>query len=203
MEFPVSPLRLPVLESPRLRLRRLKLEDVPDVFQYNSDPEVVRYLLWTRHTSESETRADLQRVIERYGKTSDLRWGIELKSTGHIIGGCKLACRMEHKRAEVGYVLARPHWGQGYAAEAVREIAHYGFEFLELVRIEALTFAEHVMSGRVLDKCGFQVEGTLRSYELIKGNPTDLKMYSLLRSEFEAQSEKQKQNQMQNLETQR
>ena len=199
MDFPASPLGLPLLETPRLLLRKLKLEDVPDVFQYNSDPEVVRYLLWNRHTSESETRADLQRVIERYGKTSDLRWGIELKTTGRVIGGCKLACRMEHKRAEIGYVLARPHWGQGYAAEAAREILRYGFEELELGRIEALTFAEHAASGRVLDKCGFQSEGILRSYELIKGKPTDLKMYSLLRSEFEAQSK----NQRQNLETQR
>ncbi len=161
MDFPASPLGLPLLETPRLLLRKLQLEDVPDVFQYNSDPEVVRYLLWNRHTSESETRADLQRVIERYGKTSDLRWGIELKTTGRVIGGCKLACRMEHKRAEIGYVLARPHWGQGYAAEAAREILRYGFEELELGRIEALTFAEHAASGRVLDKCGFQSEGIL------------------------------------------
>jgi ribosomal-protein-alanine N-acetyltransferase len=179
-----SILQLPLLETPRLRLRKLTLKDVPDLFLYNSDPEVVRYLRWEPHQSEAETRADLQRVIDGYDKGTDLRWGVELKTTGQIIGSCKLDCRVENKRAEVGYVFARAHWGQGYAVEATLEILSYGFGELELNRIEALTSVEHHTSGRVLEKCGFQYEAVLRGYELVKGKFIDLKIYSLLRSEF-------------------
>ena len=183
-----TPLKLPLLETSRLRLRRLTRDDAPDVFLYNSDPEVVRYLLWTEHQSLAESRADIERVIKGYDKGSDLRWGIELKSTGRIIGGCKLTCVPEHRRAEVGYVLAREHWSQGYAQEAVRAILKHGFEVIDLNRIEALTFAEHAVSGRVLEKCGFQLEATLRGYELIKGNFTDLRMYSVLKTEWELET---------------
>ena len=178
-------LKLPLLETARLRLRKLTPGDAEDVFVYNSDPEVVRYLLWTEHRSLAESQADIERVIKGYDQGSDLRWGIELKSTGRVIGGCKLTCVLEHKRAEAGYVLAREHWGQGYATETVRAILQYGFYDLELNRIEALTFAEHTASGRVLEKCGFQCEGTMRGYELIKGAFRDLKMYSVLKGERE------------------
>jgi ribosomal-protein-alanine N-acetyltransferase len=181
-----SALQLPLLETARLRLRKLTVNDAPDVFLYNSDPEVVRYLLWTEHLSLAESQADIERVIKGYDKGSDLRWGIELKSTGRVIGGCKLTCVLEHKRAEAGYVLAREHWGQGYATETVRAILRYGFNDLGLNRIEALTFVEHAASGRVLEKCGFQLEATLRGYELIKGEFRDLKMYSVLKGEGKA-----------------
>lgn len=178
-------LKLPLLETPRLRLRKLTLDDAPDAFLYNSDPEVVRYLLWAEHKTLAESRADIERVMKGYDKGTDLRWGIELKSTGRLIGGCKLTCVLEHRRAEVGYVLARAHWGQGYAPEAVRAILQHGFTEIGLNRIEGLTFSEHAVSGRVLEKCGFQFEATLRGYELIKGEFTDLKIFSILRNEWE------------------
>jgi ribosomal-protein-alanine N-acetyltransferase len=177
-------LELPLLETPRLRLRKFTLQDAPGVFAYASDPEVVRYLLWAAHKSVAESQADLERVIKAYGSTTDLRWGIELKSTGRLIGGCKLTCQLAHQRAEVGYVLAREHWGCGYAAETVQAILRHGFTQIGLNRIEALTFAEHSASMRVLEKCGFQCEAILREYELIKGKLTDLRMYSMLRSEW-------------------
>lgn len=87
-----------------------------------------------------------------------------------------------HRRtAELGYYIAEEYWGRGIMTEAVRRICRYIFENSDIIRIFAEPFAHNAASCRVLEKAGFQYEGTLRSNAVKNGRVVDMKMYSLLR----------------------
>ena len=89
-----------------------------------------------------------------------------------------------HRRtAELGYYIAEAYWGKGMMTKAVRQICRYVFNNSDILRIYAEPFAFNAASCRVLEKAGFQYEGTLRSNAVKNGKVIDMKMYSLLKSE--------------------
>lgn len=98
----------------------------------------------------------------------------------------------EHASAELGYVLSRSYWGRGLMPEAVRAMIRFGFQRMDLNRIEARCIAKNTASARVMEKAGMTREGTLRESELIKGAFRDMKRYSILRREFEAATDRRR-----------
>jgi ribosomal-protein-alanine N-acetyltransferase len=84
-------------------------------------------------------------------------------------------------RAEIGYWLAKPYWGQGIMTDVVRAMCDFAFAEWDLVRIEAHTFAFNVASARVLEKNGFQFEGLLRKHRCKNGRFLDSRLYALTR----------------------
>lgn len=89
-----------------------------------------------------------------------------------------------HKRtAELGYYIAEEYWGKGIMTEAVKQICAYVFDTSDMIRIYAEPFAHNSASIRVLEKAGFQYEGTLRRNAVKNGRVIDMKMYSLLKEE--------------------
>ncbi len=176
-------MRVPTLRTDRLVLRSFRLDDAQAVFAYASDPRVTRYLRFTTHRSLADTRKFLKHVDKAHPGSP--LWAVTLCATGELIGGCGFGeYSRPNARAEIGYVLARAHWGRAYAAEAVCALLEYGFRRLKLERIHAQTFVENTRSGRVLEKAGLRYEGTLRAWERIKGRSRDMRMYSMVRSEF-------------------
>ena len=91
---------------------------------------------------------------------------------------------IHRQTAELGYYIAEEYWGRGIMTEAVEQICEYVFGKSDIVRIYAEPFAYNVASCRVLEKAGFQYEGTLRSNAVKNGKVIDMKMYSLLKSEI-------------------
>ncbi len=89
-----------------------------------------------------------------------------------------------HNSAELGYVLAQPYWGKGTTTEAAKKLIGFGFEKMDLVRIQARCFVENIGSERVMEKVGMTFEGTLRKAMFAKGKHQDLKVYSILKEEF-------------------
>lgn len=90
-----------------------------------------------------------------------------------------------HRRtAELGYYIAEEYWGKGIMTEAVKQICEYVFDKSDMIRIYAEPFAYNTASCRVLEKAGFQYEGTLRSNAVKNGKVIDMKMYSLLKMEM-------------------
>jgi ribosomal-protein-alanine N-acetyltransferase len=177
--------RLPDLETPRLRLRRLALADLDDVFAYTSDPEVARYIRRPLHTSRAEAEAYLAEQVAKYERGQVAPWGIEHRGDGTIIGTCGFFYwEPADRRAEIYYALARPYWGQGYMTEAAQAVVAFGFERMALERISISCWAENVASARVIEKLGCQLEGVLRHYIYCKGAFRDARMYSLLRAEY-------------------
>lgn len=91
-----------------------------------------------------------------------------------------------HRRtAELGYYIAEEYWGRGIMTEAVKQICEYVFDKSDIIRIYAEPFAYNTASCRVLEKAGFQYEGTLRNNAVKNGKVIDMKMYSLLKEEGE------------------
>ena len=90
---------------------------------------------------------------------------------------------IHRQTAEMGYYIAEEHWGKGIMTDAVKQICEYVFKHSDILRIYAEPFAYNIASCRVLEKTGFQYEGTLRNNAVKNGKVIDMKMYSLLREE--------------------
>lgn len=92
-------------------------------------------------------------------------------------------CENIHSRtAEMGYYIGESYWGNGYTTNAVRQACEYVFENSDIIRIFAEPFSDNVRSCRVLEKAGFQYEGTLHSNAVKNGKVLDMKIYALIRA---------------------
>lgn len=176
---------MPELSTPRLRLRRLTLRDAQDIYRYGRDPEVARYVLWDAHRSIGDSRAYLRYMMRRYHAREPASWGIEHRETGRVIGTIGFMwIQDENAAAEVGYSLAREYWNRGYMTEALKAVIRYGFDGLNLNRIEAQHETANPASGAVMRKCGMVHEGTLRSRLFNKGRYVDVELYAILRKDY-------------------
>jgi [ribosomal protein S5]-alanine N-acetyltransferase len=176
---------IPVLETERLILRKITLDDLEDMFEYGSDEEVSRYVTWDTHKTTNDTKDFIEFVLSKYEKGKVAPWGIELKETGKLIGTVDfVSWSPDHNNAEIGYVLSRAYWGMGITTEAAYELIRFGFEHMELVRIQARCFLKNIGSERVMEKLGMTFEGIVRKGMFAKGKHQDLKLYSILKEEF-------------------
>ena len=169
---------VPKIETERLILRKITLDDAEDMYLYASDEEVTRYVTWDTHSSLSDTIAFINTFLSQY----HVPWGIELKENGKFIGTVHFVWwQPEHHSAEIGYVLSKKYWGKGLITEAARAIISLGFENINLVRIQARCFVKNKASERVMQKLGMSFEGISRKAMYVKGEHKDLKVYSILK----------------------
>ena len=176
---------MPELKTPRLRLRRLTMRDAGDIYRYSRDPEVARHVLWDAHRSIGDSRAYLRYMLHRYRAHEPASWGIEELSTGRIIGTIGFMwIQQDNAAAEVGYSLARDCWNRGFMTEALGAVIQYGFDFMNLNRIEAQHETTNPASGAVMRKCHMCKEGTLRSRLFNQGKYVDVDLYAILRRDF-------------------
>lgn len=149
-----------ILETDRLVLRRLVMDDLDALFALYSDPEVRRYFP-EGTLSYEETRAELEWFLNGHPRHPELGlWATIYKPTDRFIGRCGLLPWMIDGRAEVeiAYMLARDCWGQGLATEAARVIRDYGFERLGLTRLICLIDRDNQASIRVAEHIGMRFE---------------------------------------------
>lgn len=176
---------LPTLDTDRLVLRKVRMDDAKDMFQYGSHPDVSKFTTWNQHESLADTREFIKFVLNRYDNKQTAPWGIEHKEDGKFIGTIDFGLwQPQHKSAELGYVISHDYWGNGLATEAALKIIAFGFQKMDLVRIQARCFTANAASSRVMEKVGMTFEGVLRKSWYLKGKHQDLKMYSILRDEF-------------------
>ncbi|MDP9454879.1 MAG: GNAT family N-acetyltransferase [Actinomycetota bacterium] len=174
----------PRLETGRLLLRALTPDDAAAIFAYASDPEVARYMVWEAHRSMEDTEAFLDLTMSHYESGDAPDWGMVYKGDGRLVGTCGfVAWERGHARAEAGYVLHRGYWGMGLTSEALRAMISFGFERMDLNRIEARCIAENSASARVMEKAGMSYEGTMRGREFLKGEYRDMKLYAILKDD--------------------
>ena len=107
-------------------------------------------------------------------------WAIR-NNHGELIGGTGVFGLTKGEKAEMGYWLAKPYWGQGIMTEVVRRLCEFAFDEYELRRIYAHAFATNPTSARVLEKAGFELEGTLRSHHFRDGKPDDVLFFGMMR----------------------
>lgn len=177
---------IPSFETERIILRKITMDDLEDMFEYGSDEEVSKYVTWDRHKTTNDTKEFIEYVLGRYENGELAPWGIELKENGKFIGTVDfVSWSPHHNNAEIGYVLSKPYWGKGITTEAANELIRFGFEKMDLVRIQARCFMENRGSERVMEKLGMTYEGVIRKGMFTKGEHRDLKLYSLLKEEFD------------------
>jgi [ribosomal protein S5]-alanine N-acetyltransferase len=183
----VFPSEFPVLETERLVLRQLEGGDAPAIFGIRSDPETMRYMETPPMADVSEAEVSLASVVEGFAAGDSLKWAVTLRGQGELIGMCALfRIQAESRRAEIGYYLARPHWGHGYNHEALTRIVEYAFNDLDLNRIEADLDPRNLASAKAVRRLGFVDEGLLRERWIVAGEVSDSLLVGLLRSDWEA-----------------
>lgn len=156
------------LESDRLILRPLAVEDAEEMLLFARDPEVTRYLPWSSNTDLSLVRSFLREQISRRRRNESLGFSVILRATGAMIGSTDL---MDLKRtkgeAELGYILARPYWNQGLMTESARLTLNYALTELGLTHVHSWADGDNAASRRVLEKIG--MAHTLTQTRLVKG----------------------------------
>lgn len=182
---------LPVIDTPRLQLRRMNSRDAADVFAYSQDEQVARHVLWDAQRSIGEARAYLRYMQRQYRQNQPASWGIVLRDTGRLIGTIGFMSYSEdHNSAEVGYSLSRDYWNLGLMSEALEACLRYAFETMGLHRVEAQYELSNPASGRVMEKCGLQKEGVLRGRLYNKGRYVDVCLCAILENEWRARHPK-------------
>lgn len=175
----------PVLETDRLILRQVYTYDAESVLRYLSDQEVMKYYGLEPFDTINDALDEISWYQSIFEENTGIRWGITIKNQNEVIGSCGFLNMVpKHYRSEIGFELSKDYWGQGIASEALKAICKYGFEQLNLQRIEALIEPPNQSSQRLVERLGFIREGLLRNYEFTSGKFDDLYMYSLLRKEF-------------------
>ena len=177
---------LPIIETERLLLRKITFNDADDIYEYTSDQLVSQYVTWDHHETIMDTKGFIHFVNQQYTLKKLAPWGIEYKDNGKLIGTIDfVSWQPKHFNAEIGYAIARPYWGQGMTTEATKALIDFGFTKMNVVRIQARCMIENIGSQRVMEKCGMSFEGIIRKAIFSKGKQHDLKLYSILKEEFE------------------
>lgn len=181
---------LPELTTHRLTLRKMMVIDTDDMYEYAGRPDVTKYLTWHPHPDRQYTREYLQYLGNRYAAGMFYDWAVIYEPDCKMVGTCGFTsfdCASDS--AEVGYVLNPEYWGKGIATEALERVLQFGFEQLQLHRIEARFIEENERSRHLMEKVGMQFEGIGREAMLVKGNYVNVGICAILRSEWEARQQ--------------
>ena len=177
---------LPTLASDRLVLRPFAPADADAVERLAGAREVADTTLNIPHPYPPGAAA-------AWIATHDAAWSTRAHLTlavapredpDALLGAVSLALALEHARGELGYWIAAPAWGRGYATEAARAMASHGFDALALRRVQARHFTRNAASGRVMQKLGMRFEGINRAAYRRWGRFEDVAMYAVLADEW-------------------
>jgi ribosomal-protein-alanine N-acetyltransferase len=183
----------PVLDTQRLRLRPYRDDDAHALEPLVSLREIAATTLAIPHPYPRGGAADwLSRRSEEYRTGKAIHFAVTLREQGELIGsiGLHLKGPILPGIADLGYWIAPTHWNKGFGTEAVAAVLQWGFQFLQLHRIEAHHFANNPASGRLMQKNGMTCEGHMRERVLKWGEWLDIVLYAILRREWEAMQRK-------------
>ncbi|WML49938.1 GNAT family protein [Neobacillus sp. PS3-34] len=176
----------PMLETNRLILRKMNLDDASSVFQNLSNPLVTKDMGESPFTSIEQAENLITFMNNLYEENIAFRWGIIRKEDNVLIGTCGYNGweTMRGSRGEIAYDLGVDYWRQGYMVEAMHEMIDFGFNTMGLHRIEAFTNLDATPSMSILKKMGFNEDGVLRGYAFFNGEYWDQRCFSLLKNEW-------------------
>ena len=166
-------------------LREQTSEDAADFFHYYADPIVNKYIVSDIPVSLEEARSEINYWIQVYNNNDGIYFGIARKDTNQLIGSAGLSSyNHRHNRIEASYDLAKEYWGKGIMTLALKAIVKYGFEVMNVNRIEAFSLKENIGSRKVLLKSGFNLEGELKQHRKHNGVYTDIGIFSIVKDDY-------------------
>ncbi len=170
------------LNTQRLTLRRLNQGDAQALFTLCTDEDILKYLAGiSPYTDISMAYSYLEKLEQKYKTNNYFDWAICLKDSDMMIGRITSYAVDEDKRMiDIAWQMNKEYRSKGYMTEAVKEVikqlSKLGFE-----RIEAFADVDNIASNKVIKKCGFEFEGTLRKYDLNRqGKLYDANMYAII-----------------------
>lgn len=175
----------PVLETERLRLREMTVDDAPGIIEMMSDPEVLRFMRDPPVDTHEKAIAFINRAHGWYEGKEAVQWAITHRDDDRLIGvsGWHHWDR-EDRHVDIGYHLVSELWGRGYATEVSHAMIEWCFDNLDVHRIQADCTDGNIASETVMRKCGFKYEGTTRESCWEHERFVDLKWFGLLRREY-------------------
>ena len=171
-----------VMKTEHLYLRLFVLEDAPAMYEnWASDPENLKYVTWDAHTSSERTRESIKRWVEQYQKPDTYKWAICFKtSPDQVIGDISVVSQdPESQSCELGYILGKKFWGQGFMTEAVIAILDFLLNEVRFKKIKATYVSLNPASGKVMKKAGMQYVETIPHAIQRKGYCGDKIIYSI------------------------
>ncbi len=180
LELNFSP--FPQIKTNRLLLRRMTNADAPELLFLRSDDRVMQYIGREKTKTLDEATAFIDRINASVDANEAIMWAIAVQDNpGTMIGTiCFWNILKDHYRAEVGYILHPDHWHKGIMKEAVRAVIDHGFTQMKLHSIEGHINPANLVSGIVLEKCGFTREAYFKENFCFRGKFFDSAVYSLL-----------------------
>ena len=168
----------------RISLHELEERDLEAVAAWAGDPLVTAFLTWdpgglgAARRWIANARTEAERVPRRV-------WELAARDAGdNVIGSGRLSIHDPANRsADIGYVVRRDRWGQGYGTAIAEELITLGFRRLQLHRVWATCIADNVASARVLEKAGMRLEGRLRDHIFLRGRWRDSLLYAIVQDE--------------------
>ena len=176
------------IETERLILRKFKISDDEAMLKYWIADEKIQSLYSEPvYTTKAEVDELLEKYINSYQKNDYYRWAIIEKNSGECIGQIAyFLVDSKNNFAEIEYCIGSDFQCKGYATEATKAVIKYGFNKINLHKEQICTKTINKPSKRVIEKCGFTYEGTLRDYFYIDGEYVGRMYFSMLKSEFES-----------------
>jgi len=185
----IKRIRVPKLETERLILRGWEKKDAKQLYEYACNPNVGPAAGWKPHESVRESREIIDQLFR-----ANTTWAIVHKATDRVIGSIGLEpdkIRTGIMSRELGYSLAEEYWGEGIMTEAAKRVIAYAFGEMGLAVLMIRTSDSNSRSRRVIEKCGFEYEGTLRrAYRIYDGTLREIRVYSMLKEEYFANLER-------------
>lgn len=175
---------IPELTTARLRLRPFTADDADRVTSLLQRPEIAATTLniswpYPEGAAASWIASHRGDAEARNGFT----WAITRQTNGEVIGAFGLGIDARHHRGSLGYWLDVASWNRGITSEAAQRVVRFGFETLNLHRIEAMCLPRNIASSRVMEKAGMEFEGILRGYFCKDGVFEDVAMHAVIRDE--------------------
>ena len=174
------------IETERLSLRKITLKDTDSVYRLLSTDEVTRYSFIDTFVRRKQAADFIRTFTDKFSTGRGIRWVILDKKTNAFVG--TIAYRYLYKydlRGEIGYILAKEHWGNRYIPEILPGIIEFGFRNLGLRRIEAVVSPDNIRSIKILRKAGFKKEGYFRHHQYWKRKSWDVIPFALLKEDWE------------------
>ncbi|MDR0530659.1 MAG: GNAT family N-acetyltransferase [Oscillospiraceae bacterium] len=177
----------PQLQTPRLCLREMTKADAPTLVELLRNQEVSRWLtVDLSRMTRREEEIRIARARKAFAAGRELHWGIGERDSDGLVGMiCLVGLNRRDQHAMAGFWLGHAYWGRGYMTEALWAVLDYSFRGLGLNRVYAGHFADNSASGRVMQKCGLQYEGTRRQAFCKNGQYYDEMAYAILKSDYE------------------
>lgn len=178
----------PTIETERLRLSALQVEDIPTIVQHAAHPDIHANTLNIPYPYEAlDAIRWINMAYEGKKKGTDLILAIRNKTTDSLMGGIGLVFNERSNRAEVGYWLGATFWNKGYMSEAAIALMEYAFDRLALNKITSHHFDYNPASGKVMQKMGMQQEGVCVDHILAHEKYHTIILYGITKSQFQEQ----------------